>query len=140
MPTFTASTPRADEVARVPSAVATLPATTSTDGNSSAGRDRLEDACGVAVRRVDHEDVHVRLDQRAAAAPASRCATPTAAPTRRRPSESLQAFGYLICFWMSLTVMRPCRLKSRVDDEQLLDLVLVEDLLAPARASCPRAP
>ena len=38
--------------------------------------------------------------------------TPRAAPTRSRPSESLQAFGYLICFWMSLTVMRPFRLKS----------------------------
>ena len=31
---------------------------------------------------------------------------------RRRPSESLQAFGYLIAFWMSLTVIRPFSLKS----------------------------
>ena len=39
-------------------------------------------------------------------------AMPTAAPTRKRPSESLHAFGYLIAFWMSLTVIRPLSLKS----------------------------
>ncbi len=33
--------------------------------------------------------------------------TPIAAPTRRRPSESLQAFGYLTTFCRSLTVIRP---------------------------------
>ena len=36
-------------------------------------------------------------------------AVPIAAPQRSRPSESLQAFGYLIAFWMSLTVIRPLR-------------------------------
>ncbi len=37
--------------------------------------------------------------------------TPTAAPTRKRPSESLQAFGLLSAFWKSLTVIRPVSLK-----------------------------
>ena len=32
---------------------------------------------------------------------------PTAAPTRSRPSESFEAFGYFTIFWMSLTVMSP---------------------------------
>ena len=39
-------------------------------------------------------------------------AMPTAAPQRSRPSESLQALGYLIAFWMSLTVIRPFSRKS----------------------------
>ena len=34
-------------------------------------------------------------------------AVPTAAPQRRRPSESFEAFGYLTAFWMSLTVINP---------------------------------
>ncbi len=33
--------------------------------------------------------------------------TPTAAPTLSRPSASFDAAGYLMTFWMSLTVMRP---------------------------------
>jgi IMP dehydrogenase/GMP reductase len=39
--------------------------------------------------------------------------TPTAAPTRRRPSRSFAALGYLIAFWMSLTVIKPFRLPAR---------------------------
>ena len=35
--------------------------------------------------------------------------TPTAAPTRRRPWGSLQAQGYSVDFWMSLTVISPRR-------------------------------
>ena len=39
-------------------------------------------------------------------------AIPTAAATRRRPSESLHALGYFTIFWMSLTVMSPFNRKS----------------------------
>ena len=39
-------------------------------------------------------------------------AMPMAAPQRSRPSASLHAFGYLIPFWMSLTVIRPFSRKS----------------------------
>ena len=62
-----------------------------------------------------------------------RAATPTAAPTRRRPSESLQACGYLICFWMSLTVMRPFRLKSRSTTRSFSTLCLWRISLASSR-------
>ena len=37
---------------------------------------------------------------------------PTAAPQRRRPCASLAARGYLICFSISLIVIRPFKLKS----------------------------
>ena len=128
MPTFTASTPRSIS-ASVASAVATLPATMSTSGNSRRmRRDHVEHALRVAVRRVDDEHVHVRGDQRLGAL--HRVAARRRSPrrTRSRPSESLQAFGYLTAFWMSLTVIRPFSRKSLIDDQQLLDLVLVQDL------------
>ena len=63
-PTFTASTPRSTS-ARAPSRVATLPATSWTSGNASRTHAvGLEHAVGVAVRRVDHEHVDARIDQR----------------------------------------------------------------------------
>ena len=40
-------------------------------------------------------------------APRCRSPMPTAAPTRKRPSSSLQAFGCSVAFRMSLTVIRP---------------------------------
>ena len=91
-------------------------------------RDHVDHALRMAVRGVDDQHVDAGGDERRARVPSRPCATPIAAPQRRRPSASLHAFGYLIAFWMSLTVISPLSRKSRVDDQQLLDLVLVQDL------------
>ena len=87
----------------------------------------VEHALRVAVRRVHDEHVDVRRHQGVGTLERVP-AMPTAAAARRRPSASLQAAGYFTAFWMSLTVMSPFSLKSAVDDEELLDLVLVQDL------------
>ncbi len=64
MPTFTASAP-ASISARVPAAVATLPATTWHRRRMGLQpRDRLADAARMPVRGVDHHHVDARLDQR----------------------------------------------------------------------------
>ena len=88
----------------------------------------VEHALRVAVRRVDDEGVDVRGDERLGALHRVRRDADRRAATRSRPSASLHAFGYLTGFWMSLTVIRPFSLKSLIDDQQLLDLVLVQNL------------
>ena len=64
MPTLTASTPRSIR-AVVADAVATLPAIRSTSREFAAKLfNHVEHALRVAVRGIDHEDVHVRGHQR----------------------------------------------------------------------------
>ena len=63
---------------------------------------------------------------------------PMAAPTRRRPSSSLVAFGYFSLLSKSLTVMRPRSWPCVVDEGQLLDLVLREDRDRRRRGRCRR--
>ena len=109
IPTFTAATP-AETRSAAPSWVPTLPAITSRSGN------RLRTDSTVSITRrvwpcaVSTTTTSTLASTSAAARSRTSGVTPSAAPTRRRPSESLQALGYLICFWMSLTVMRPLRL------------------------------
>ena len=112
MPTFTASTP-ASISASVPDAVATLPATMSVSGNSRRTRCTMSSTfwewpCAVSITSTSTP----AWTSAVARSMASR-ATPMAAPHRSRPSESFDALGYLIAFWMSLTVIRPLRRKSR---------------------------
>ena len=111
MPTFTALTPILIN-ASVAAAVATLPAIRSRSGNAS----RILLTMSItpcewpwAVSTISTSTC--ALTSASARSRVSR-AMPTAAPVRRRPSESLQAFGYLMAFWMSLTVIRPFSLKS----------------------------
>ena len=141
MPTLTASTPRAMSAA-VPSAVATLPAIEVDVGEASRAtlRDHVEHALRVAVRGVDDEHVDVGARRAPRRARACRRATPTAAPQRSRPSESLDAFGILDRLLDVLDGDQPLQPEVAVDDEQLLDLVLVQDLLRLRRASCRPAP
>ena len=109
MPTLTASTP-ASARARTPPAVATLPAMRSTDGNACRSRAAASITfweCPCALSRTSTSTLAATS---ASARSRASAAMPTAAPTRRRPSESLHALGYLIAFWMSLTVIRPRRL------------------------------
>src|ERR1019366_7716408 len=112
MPIFTASAPRRTR-SRVPSAVATLPARTGTDGNfffrdeSASSTPSLWPCEESSTRRSTFAATSSRARSRRSVV------APTAAATRRRPNESLHALGYLICFWMSLTVMRPLRLPAR---------------------------
>ena len=111
MPTFTASTP-ASISASVASAVATLPATSSVFGNSRRMRATMsitpcEWPCAVSTTSTS-----TPAATSACARSSESLATPIAAPQRSRPSASLHAFGYLIAFWMSLTVIRPFSRKS----------------------------
>ena len=92
----------------VASAVATLPATRSTFGvQLTDAAHHVEHALGVAVRRIDDEHVDAGVRRALRRARSASLPTPIAAPTRSRPRPSLQAFGYLIIFWMSLTVISP---------------------------------
>ena len=87
----------ARSAALVASAVATLPATSGHVGvgSSCAASPRPRGRRSLWPCEVSrHEDVDLGVDQRAARARAGRRPTPTAAPTRRRPSSSLQALGY----------------------------------------------
>ncbi len=76
---------------------------------------------------VDDQHVDAGRDQSRGALERIR-ATPTAAPQRSRPRSSLQAFGYLIAFWMSLTVIRPFRRKSLSTTRSFSTLCVVQDL------------
>ena len=127
MPTLTASTPRSIS-ASVASAVATLPATRSTSGIRARGSactmssTPCECPCAVSMTSTSTCAATSASARSIASRP-----TPIAAPTRSRPRLSLHAFGYLIIFWMSLTVIRPFSMYSVVDDQQLLDLVAVQE-------------
>ena len=70
-------------------------------------RDHLEHAARMAVRGVD--DDRRRRPPRAAPRRARSVSgvVPTAAPTRRLPTSSLQACGNSVAFWKSLTVIMP---------------------------------
>ena len=74
--------------------------------------DDVEHARGVAVRGVDDEHVDARRRAGASARSQASPKKPIAAPTRRRPSSSLVAFGYCSVLSKSLTVMRPGRRPS----------------------------
>src|SRR5664279_2686471 len=112
MPIFTASAPRRTR-SRVPSAVATFPARTGVEGNlffrdvSAESTPSLWPGEESSTRRSTFAATSSRA--RSSRSPLA----PTAAATRRRPKESLHALGYLICFWMSLTVMSPLRFPAR---------------------------
>ncbi len=69
----------------------------------------------------------------------SKSCTPTAAPTRRRPRSSVAELGKASSMSMSFIVIRPAEASLRVDDDQLLDLVLVAGAGAPPRATSPAA-
>ena len=84
----------------------------------------VEHALRMPVRRIDDHDVDAGLDQRLDAL-FGVSPTPTAAPTRSRPSSSLQAFGCSVDFRMSLTVISPRSSKFFVDDQHALEPVLV---------------
>ena len=58
---------------------------------------------------------------------------PTAAPQSRRPCSSFADRGYLICFSMSLIVIRPFRLKSLSTIGSFSFLALARIFLASAR-------
>ena len=127
-PTLTASAP-ASMSACAPSRVATLPPMTSMWANARVGlepADDVEHARGVAVGRVDDEDVDARVAQRVGALPrvaeeADRRADAQAARS------SFVAWGYFSLLSKSLTVMSPARRAVGVDERELLDLVLRED-------------
>ncbi len=111
MPTLTASTPRAMR-SRAPSYVATLPAMSGTSGWRSLMRATAAMTFSLwpweESRHSTSTLAATRASHRASRSPPA----PTAAPTRSRPSESLQAPGYSWAFWMSLTVISPLRVPS----------------------------
>ncbi len=113
MPTFTASTPCSIS-ASVPAAVATLPATSShVPELLPDAPDDVEDPLRVPMGGVDDEHVDAGADQRGRTVHACPSRRRSAAPQRRRPSGSFEAFGYLTAFWMSLTVISPFSRKER---------------------------
>ena len=69
-------------------------------------RHGFEHAARMAVRGVDDHHVDARLAQCRDSIQVSGV-VPTAAPTRRLPTLSLQAFGNSVAFWKSLTVIMP---------------------------------
>jgi hypothetical protein len=91
-------------------------------------RHAVEHALRMAVRGVDDDDVRARLDQSSVRSSLSE-ATPTAAPTRSRPSSSLHAFGCSFAFRMSLTVMRPLELAVGRQHQHALEAMAVHQLL-----------
>ena len=112
MPTLTASTPRSIS-ASVASPVATLPATRSTFGKVRRSvRHHVEHALRVAVRGVDDQHVDVRVDQRLGALARCRGRCRRRRRSAAGPASPCRRSGYLIAFWMSLTVIRPFSRKS----------------------------
>ncbi len=111
MPTLTASTPRRTR-ASVASAVATLPAMRSTSGKCRRSSRTMSSTPWWWPCAVSTTSTSTWAATRASARSIVFFAVPTAAPQRSRPSESLQAFGYSIAFWMSLTVIRPLSRKA----------------------------
>ena len=108
-PILTASQPASIRASH-PSSVAMFPADEL--GSLESALDvpyRLYNVSRVAVGSVDDDDIAACLEEGV-----DPCfpvgSDPTAAPTRSRPRESLQAPGYLMTFSMSFMVMRPFRL------------------------------
>ena len=111
IPTLTASTP-ASIRAFVAAPVATLPAITCRSGYASliwrtARRMFSECPCAESIT-ITSTFAFTSASTRARTFDV----IPTAAPQRRRPCASLAARGYLICFSISLIVIRPFKLKS----------------------------
>ena len=109
-PTFSASAPRSIS-ASAASAVAMLPTTSSTSKRSFS----------VRVMAMTFSEWPWAVSRTSTSTPASTSAaarssasgpTPTAAPTHRRPRESLVALGYSIFLAMSFTVISPRRTPS----------------------------
>ncbi len=105
MPTLIASAP-ASISARAASAVAMLPAITSTADASlirfTISSTPAEWPCAVSTTSTSTPAATSACARSTASGP-----TPTAAPARSRPRSSFVASGYSIRFWMSLTVMSP---------------------------------
>ena len=108
MPTLTASTPIFIR-SSAPSSVATLPATMSTPANVFLSARTVSMTPDEWPWAVSTTRTSTRASTSARARSISSGPTPTAAPTRSLPRASLQACGYLITFWMSLTVISPFR-------------------------------
>ncbi len=106
MPTLTAFTPAAISASVAP-AVATLPAIRSTSGNAARIFVTMSMTPCEWPWAVSTTSTSTCAATSAVARSSVSRAMPTAAPVRRRPSESLHALGYVMAFWMSLTVMRP---------------------------------
>ncbi len=104
-PTLTPSAPESIS-ALAPSRVATLPPTTSTEELdlilATISPTSLEWPCAVSTT-MKSAPASISAWARSKASPA----TPTAAPTMRRPSASLAACGYFSALTKSLTVIRP---------------------------------
>ena len=122
---------RASISARAPSPVATLPAMICTLSpksllsRASVSSTRLR----VAVRRIQHQDVDARVDQR----PAARSSVSAPRPDRRRhPQPALLVFGRVRVLPGLFDVLdrdQAFEVELVVDEGQLLDAVLVEDAL-----------
>ena len=127
-PTFTPSTP-ASISACAPCLVATLPPMTSISVFALSCRTMSSTdcawPCAVSTTRKSTPASMSAWARRLASSP-----TPTAAPTTSRPPSSLVALGNFSLLVKSFTVIRPRSLPSRVDERQLLDLVLLEQLRA----------
>ena len=138
IPTFTASAP-ASISASVASAVATLPAITSTGDARLDPAHHLDHAERMSVRRVDDEHIGAggdeclrALDRVGADADGGADAQPAALVLRR-----VRVLDLLLNV---LDRDEPAQLAVGIDDRQLLDLVAVQDLLGLLRASCRPAP
>ena len=110
IPTLTASAP-ASISAFVASAVATLPAITCKSGNFSLimrTQFRTFAECPCAESRTTTSTCAFTSS---CARSRTFAVIPSAAPHSRRPLESLEESGYLICFSISLIVISPLRLK-----------------------------
>ncbi len=111
IPTFSPSMP--SEISSfAPSYVATFPATSCISGKRRrialiASITRSEWPCAVSMASTSAFvfDISTARSRKSPVAP-------TAAPTRNRPCSSFAARGYSSFFWMSLTVIKPFKLKS----------------------------
>ena len=138
-PTLTASAPALDQGERRPRRSRRCRRSPRRRGSARcSARDGLEHVrlCPWAVST--HEHVDARLDQRRGAldsrARADRRADPQ--PPAARPC---RRWGTGCIFSMSLIVIRPLRLPSLVDHQQLLDRCACAGCAWPAPGSCPRA-
>ncbi len=108
-PTFTPSTP-ASISAFVADAVATLPAMISSSGKVFLARATDSITISECPWDVSTTTTSTAVSIRLSILSRVSSPTPTAAPTRKRPKSSLQAFGYFLIFSISLMVMRPTSL------------------------------